>query len=78
MGIVIKSEYRGNGFMRPALKKLIDKAKEYGVVELTDTVPKNRNNALSVFYDMGFEKIGEFKTSKFDTHEIVAEISKKL
>lgn len=77
MGIVIKSEYRGNGFMRPAIKKLIEKAKEFGVVALTDTVPENRTNALKVFYDLGFEKTGEFVSTKFGKEEIVAEISKK-
>lgn len=78
MGIVIKREYRGNGFMRPAIKKLIEKAKDFGISALTDTLPENRTNALKVFYDLGFEKIGEFKTSKFDTHETVVKISKSL
>ncbi len=78
MGIVIKSEHQGKGCMRPAMKKLIEKAKEHGVKCLTDTVLENRENALKVFYDLGFEKTGEFKSKKFDKEEVVAEISKEL
>lgn len=78
MGIVIKSEYQGKGYMRPAMKKLIAEAKECGVKNLTDTVPENRGNALKVFYDLGFEKIGDFELKKFNKIENVIEISKKL
>lgn len=78
MGIVIKSEHQGKGYMRPAIKKLIEKAKEYDVKFLTDTVPENRTKALKVFYDLGFEKTNEFKSKKFNEEETVAEISKKL
>lgn len=78
MGIVIKNEYRGHGYMRPALKKLIQKAKDCGVEYLIDSVPENREKALEVFYKLGFEKTGEFVSKKFDDKEIVAEISKKL
>lgn len=78
MGIVIKKEFQGNGLMRPAMELLIKQAKKQGVVALTDTVPENRENALKVFYSLGFEKIGEFKSKKFNSEEIVAEIEKKL
>ncbi len=78
MGIVIKSEHQGKGYMRPAIKKLIEKAKELDVKFLTDTVPENRTKALKVFYDLGFEKTNEFKSKKFNEEETVAEISKKL
>lgn len=78
MGIVIKSEFRGRGYMRPAIRKLIEKAKECGVEYLTDTVPENRERALKVFYDLGFEKTGEFNSKKFDKQEVVAEITKKI
>ena len=78
MGIVIKNDYQGEGYMRPAMNKLIEKAKEYGVVSLTDAVPENRINALKVFYDLGFVKVDEFKTKKFESEEIVAIIEKEI
>lgn len=78
MGIVIRDEYRGNGYMRRSMEKLIEKAKELGVKNLTDTVPKNRQNALKVFYAFGFEKVGEFVTKKFDKDEVVYNIELKL
>lgn len=78
MGIVIKSEHRGKGYMRPAMKKLMEKAKVCGVEYLIDTVPERRTRALKVFYDLGFEKIREYESRKFNEIEYVAEISKKL
>ena len=78
MGIVIKSEYQGQGYMRPAMVLLIEKAKEYNINYLTDTVPENRKNALKVFYDLGFVKIKEFESKKFNEIEIIAEIEKKI
>ena len=78
MGIVIKSEFHGQGYMRPAMFKLIEKAKEKGVEILTDTVPETREKALKVFYDFGFRKTGEYKSKKFDKEEVVAEIEKQL
>lgn len=78
MGIVVKSAFHGKAYMRPAMIKLIDIAKQKGVKFLTDTVPESREIALKVFYDLGFKKIGEFKSVKFDKEEIVAEIEKEL
>ena len=78
MGIVIKSEFHGQGYMRPAMKLLIEKARLMGVKYLTDTVPETRVRALKVFYDLGFEKCGTIITKKFDKEEIVAEIEKRL
>lgn len=78
MGIVVKSEYQGQGYMRPAMKLLVQTAKLNGVKALTDTVPETREKALKVFYDLGFNKIGEFKCKKFDKEEIVFEIEKEL
>lgn len=78
IGIVIKDEFRGRGYMRPALKKLFEEGRKQGVKKFTDTVPENRVNALKVFYDLGFEKTNEFCTNKFGNQEIVAEISKEL
>ena len=78
MGVVVKSDFQGQGYMRPAMLKLIEKAKEYNVQYLTDTVPENREKALKVFYDLGFVKVGEFKSKKFNKEEIVAEIEKQV
>ncbi len=78
VGIVIKDEFRGKGYMRPAMQKLIAEAKRQGVAALLDTVPKSRVNALKVFYDLGFKKIGEFKQPKFGSEELVAEIKLEL
>ncbi len=74
MGIVVKHCYQGQGYMRPAMQQLILKAKQYGVKALTDTVPETRKNALKVFYSLGFEKINQFETLKFNKPEIVATI----
>ena len=78
MGIVIKNEYQGKGYMRPAMKLLLEGAKERGVKVLTDTVPEVREKALKVFYDLGFNKTGEFIGKKFGENEVVAEIEKEL
>ena len=78
MGIVIKDNYRGRGYMRKAVNLLIEEAKKCGVKALTDTVPKNRTVALKVFYELGFEKIDEFISKKFSDNEVVAKIEKRL
>lgn len=78
MGVVVKNEFQGRGYMRPAVNLLIQNAKKNGVAFLTDTVPQTRERALKVFFDLGFNKIGEFVGKKFDKDEVVFEIEKKL
>ena len=78
MGIVVESLHHGKGYMRPAVMKLIEKAKEQGVKVLTDTVPENRVNALKVFYDLGFVKANEEYGQKFGETEVIACIELKL
>lgn len=78
MGIVVKNEFQGQGYMRPALNLLIESAKKNGVEALTDTVPENRERALKVFFDLGFNKVGQFSSKKFDKDELVFEIEKEL
>ena len=78
MGIVIEGVHRGKGYMRPALKAMIDIAKEKGVKVLTDTVPENRVGALKVFYDMGFIVNSKFDGKKFGEIEVVNEIHLKI
>lgn len=74
MGIVIKDEFRGQGYMTPALKLLIEEAKKQGVKVLTDSVPVSRENALKVFYKLGFKNAGQFTVEKFGKEEIVMQI----
>ena len=78
IGIVIKHEYQGKGYMRPALGLLFENAKERGVKILTDTVPQSRERALRVFYDLGFKKTQKFVSKKFDNDEVVIKIEKML
>ena len=78
MGIVIKSEFRGQGYMKPSLMLLINHAKDHNVKVLADSVPSSRKNALSAFYDLGFIKVKEYTTKKFNHDEIVYEIEKRL
>ena len=78
VGILIKNEFRGQGYMQPAMQKLIEKARFQRIDALTDNVPENRENALKVFYDLGFRKIGEFSQLKFGKKELVAKISLQL
>lgn len=78
MGIVIKYEFQGNGYMRPALNLLIKKAKQNGVKKLIDSVPSTRKNALKVFFDVGFKKVDSYYTKKFDKEELVYSIELKL
>jgi len=39
MGIEIKADFQGNGYMRPAIKELIKETQRQKVDVLTDTVP---------------------------------------
>ncbi len=78
MGIVIKYEFRGKGYMRPTLDKLILKAREMGVKFLTDTIPYTRENALRVFYDYGFKVKEDEILKKFNKEEKVAKIVLEL
>lgn len=78
MGIVIKNEFRGMGYMRPAMQEFIKEAKKMGVEYLTDSVPQNRKNALKVFLDLGFIITKTFTIKKFNKDEIVEEIELKL
>ncbi len=66
MGIVIYSLFRGKGYMRPALIKLIEHARKNGVRQLWDSVPLSRENALKVFYSLGFEAKEEFISTRFN------------
>ena len=74
MGIVVQAKYRGKGYMRPAMQKLIEVAKAEGVVALTNSVPTSRKKALDVFYDIGFVKTEQVLVEKFKMPERVDEI----
>lgn len=78
MGIVVKNEFQGQGYMRPAVELLMQTAKSNGVVALVDSVPQTRERALKVFFDLGFVKVREFVSKKFGEDELVFEIEKTL
>lgn len=78
MGIVMNSKFKGQGYMRPAMIQLFEEAKKRGVEKLTDTVPKVRETALKVFFDLGFVKVSEYVGKKFGKDEIVYSIEKDL
>ena len=78
MGIVIKNDYRGKGYMMPALRLLVNEAKNLNVQVLTDTVSETRETALKSFYSVGFTKTGEYVGKKFNKDEIIAEIELSL
>ena len=78
MGIVVNSKYHGQGYMRPALNKLIEEAKRQGVKKLCDSVPASRKNALKVFFDSGFIIEKEFNSIKFGKEDLCYNISLEL
>lgn len=79
MGIVIKSNYRGQGYMRPALNLMIEEArKRDNLLTLVDTVPASRKPALNVFLSAGFTITKEFTSKKFGKDETIFEIQKVL
>lgn len=78
MGIVILAKFRGRGYMRPALKLLLEKAKSRRIKKIYDTLPASREKALGVFLDMGFEVTKEFETKIFSNYEKCYEICKTL
>ena len=78
MGIVIYSKYRGMGYMKPSMELFIQYAKEHGVTALYDTIPKNREKALKVFFDLGFKVTKEFMTTKFKKDDPLYEIKLDL
>lgn len=78
MGIGVNSEFRGQGYMRPAMLLLIDEAKKRNVKFLTDSVPQAREKALKVFFDLGFVKTKEYIGKKFGKDELVFDIERKI
>lgn len=78
IGIVIHHKFQGRGYMRPALKLLLKKARAKRIRFVYDTLPYNREKALSVFFDLGFEVINEFDIKIFNTPEKACEIRKQL
>lgn len=78
MGIVIHSKFRGRGYMRPAVKLLLEKAKSKRIKKIYDSVPASRVNALKVFFDLGFEVVKEYDIKKFNKIEKCYDICKTL
>ena len=78
MGIVIHSKFRGRGYMRPAVELLLKKAKARRIKKIYDTIPENREQALRVFLELGFEITHEFITKVFNKEIKCYEICKTL
>ncbi len=78
MGIVIKSDYQRQGYMKPAMHQLIQKAKQNNIPALYNTVPLSRARALKGFFDVGFEIVGEGNSKKFGKDEPYYEIMLNL
>ena len=78
MGVLVYSEFRGKGYMKPTLKCLIDEAKKAGVKELWDSVPLNRTSAQKGFKDMGFEVVEIFESTRFNKPDPCAIIRGKI
>lgn len=65
-GILIEYKYRGKGYSKDALKLLIREAYNNGIEYLYDTFEKDRENALKLFLDVGFEIYKEETWKKFN------------
>lgn len=76
MGIVVKDEFRGKGYMRPAMIQLLKTAKKMGIKRVLDNVPENRSYALKVFLSLGFIVKDKIITKKFSEDEVVCVIEK--
>ncbi len=78
MGIVMHSKSQGQGYMRPAMKALIARAKQDGITTICDNVPKSREHALRVFFDLGFIITNEYMTTKFGKDDPCYDIELKV
>lgn len=76
MGVLVNSKFRGQGYMRPALRELFKEAKKRKIDALYDSVPFSRKNALKVFLDEGFEIVETAISTKFGKDDEVAIIRK--
>ena len=76
--IVVKAEFRGQGYMKPSLMLLFEVAKAKGVKYLTDTLEESREVALKGFYELGFKRVKEFHTQKQGKTITIVQIEKKL
>lgn len=65
-GVLIEYKYRGKGYSKDALRLLIKEANKNGIDYLYDTFEKNREKALKIFLDVGFEIYKETYWKKFN------------
>lgn len=78
MGIVVKDEFRGVGYMRPSMIQLLKVAKKMGVKRILDDVPENRAFAVKTFLSTGFIIKDKYITKKFGEDEVVCVIEKTI
>lgn len=65
-GIVIEARYRNSGYSKEALRLLMKEANRNGITYLYDTFEEERDRALKIFLDLGFEVIEETTWKKFN------------
>lgn len=76
-GVLIESCYRGHGYGKEALKQLCKIAfNEYNIAALYDNFEEGRNS-FKIFEDVGFKKIGEHFSKKFNKNIKIMEICLK-
>ncbi|MBR4270796.1 MAG: GNAT family N-acetyltransferase [Clostridia bacterium] len=78
LGIIIKADKRGQGYMKPSIKLLIKEARMRKIKFLADSVSASREAALHNFYKLGFKKINEYKITKNGILDTIAAIEMKL
>ncbi len=69
VSIIIKDEYRGNGYGKKSLEFLIRKAKELGITKLYDEIAIG-NPSINLFLKLGFKILSEDDKSKLVCKEI--------
>jgi len=76
-GILIEPNYQGKGYGKEALKELCKVAfNNYNIDALYDDFEESRN-AFKLFEDVGFSKIGEYISQKFNKDITIIEICLK-
>lgn len=75
IGIVIKGEYRGNGYSTQAIKLLITELKKLGAKKLFHDLPETRKAAIKADTNNGFKLVKKYigmkKFGKPETHVIL-------
>ena len=57
----IRTEYRGNGYSKPLLNKILEKGREFGFTTFRLATPKFAHAAQHLYRSAGFKDAGEFR-----------------